>query len=429
MKTVTYTLFSFFFLFIISSCKENEPIIIDPKTPFQVVFDNKFSIIENRYAAFLSDKDGKTLAFRWLNGEDTTQLTIGDWGATLPQPDLTLIRIQKIVSSVGVDSSLYVQTFTGIKNGTSLLLDQKEYERTTFLNFTLTGVTSVDTIIVPDGLTFSKPSNLNNFTGVYRVQHTGKIWFRLRVNGEDFWRYMFFDNVQADQLTAELPIALLPHQEKPKTIALPYITNWKFRVDGILDTSRNEYLALGDLSRAPGGASFSFSELKVFEPIPFDPIPNPPFYSGYRIKFSGINVDGNGYHLDDYFTSIPSTLPQPTFSIEPGIFSDNRLVACKTTGTFDAMVFIRKKEGNTSITWETFHHPMANIEYRLPDIPLQIATTYPDLSQYNFNQQVNGRAESYTRKNGYEEVIQSIFRDIDPFWRTKAGYLGLEKVL
>jgi hypothetical protein len=411
------------------SCKEKDPIIIDPKTPFQIVFDNKYSIIENRYAAFLSDQDGKTLAFRWLNGEDTTQLTIEDWDAALPQPDLTLIKIQKIQSSINVDSSLFVQTFTKINNGTSILLDQKEYERTTFLNFTLTGVNSVDTIIVPDGLTFAKPSDLNNFTGVYRVQHTGKIWFRLRVNGEDFWRYMFFDNVQTDQLTAELPIALLPHQESPKTIALPYITNWKFRVDGIIDTSSNEYLALGDLSRAPGGASFSFSELKVFEPIPFDPIPNPPFYTGYRIKFSGINVDGNGYHIDDYFASIPSTLQQPTFGIEPGIFSDNRLVACKTTGNFDAMVFIRKKEGNPSITWETYHQPTANIEYRLPDIPLQISTTYPDLSQYNFNQQVNGRAESYTRKNGYEEVIQSIFKDIDPFWRTKAGYLGLEKVL
>jgi hypothetical protein len=429
MKTITHSLFYSLLTILFFSCKGKDPIIIDPKTPFEIVFDNKFSIIQNQYAAFLSDKDGKTFAFRWLKGQDTTHLTIGDWDAALPKPDLTLIKINKIESSFGVDSFLFVQTFTGVKDGTSLLLDQKEYLQTTFLNFTLTGATSLDTIIVPDGLTFTKPSNLNNFTGVYRVQHTGKIWFRLRVNGEGFWRYMYFDNVQTDQLTAELPISLLPHQESPKGIALPYITNWKYRVDGIIDTSRNEYLALGDLSRAPGGATFSFSELKVFEPIPFDPIPTPPFYTSYRIKFSGINVDGNGYHLDDYFTSIPAVLPQPNFGIEPGFLSDNRLVACKTTGTYDAMVFIRKKEGNPSVTWETYHPPTANIEYRLPDIPTQIATTYPDLSQYNFNQQVNGRAESYIRKNGYEEVIQTIFKDIDPFWRTKAGYLGLEKVL
>jgi hypothetical protein len=427
IKRITFiVLFGFLFF---SACKEKEPIVIDTTTPFNVVFKNDYSIISNRYAAFLSDIDGKTLAFTWLKGEDSTHLTIPDWDESLPQPDLTLIRIQKIEASGSVDSSLYVQTFTAVKNGKTLILDQIEYEKTTFLTFTLTGITSLDTIIVPDGLTFSKPSTLNNFTGVYRVQHTGKIWLRLRVNGEGFWRYMYFDNVNDAQLTATLPIALLPHQYDPKPITLPYITNWRYRVDGVIDTANNKYLALGDLSRAPGGTTFSFSELNVYEPIPFDPIPNPLAYNAYRIKFSGINSDGNGYHLDDFFNAIPANLPQPNFEITPGFLSDNRLVSCKTTGQFDVMVFNRKKEGNPSILWETFHAPSNSIDYRLPDIPTQIANIYPDLTNYNFGQKVNARADSYARKEGYEAVLETIFTNIDPFWKAKASYIGLEKVL
>jgi hypothetical protein len=428
MKKILFFLV-LYLAFSLLSCVKNDPIIEPAQAPFKIIFDNKYSILEGRYAAFLSDKDGKTLAFSWLKGTDSTHLTISDWDASLPLPDLTMIRVLKTDASAGSDSSLNVQTFTNVKNGTQILLDQKTVDRTTFLTFTLTGVTSVDTIIVPDGLTFAKPSNLNNFTGVYRVQHSGKIWFRLKINGEGFWRYMVFQDVQNDQLTATIPTDLLPHQNDPKIINLPYITNWKFRVDGVIDTARNEYLALGDLSRAPGGATFSFSDLNVYEPIPFDPIPNPLPYSGYRIKISGINVDGIGYQSDDYYSTIPNTLPQPNFNIEQGALSDNRLVACKTTGDFDTMVFSRKHTGNPSILWETYHAPATAIDYRLPDIPTQIMNIYPDLSNYNFGQQVTGRAEAYTRKTGYEAVIQTIFTDIDPFWGAKAGYLALEKVL
>lgn len=77
---------------------------------------------------------------------------------------------------------------------------------------------------MPDGLTFARPQPSNNFSGFYRVVHTGKIWLRLKVNGEPNWRYMFFDNISGEALAATADVTLLPAMlTAPKNITLPLI--------------------------------------------------------------------------------------------------------------------------------------------------------------------------------------------------------------
>lgn len=44
------------------------------ETPFQVNISNEFNELQAQYAVFLSDSEGKVLAFRWLPGSDTAQV-------------------------------------------------------------------------------------------------------------------------------------------------------------------------------------------------------------------------------------------------------------------------------------------------------------------------------------------------------------------
>ncbi|MCB0544577.1 MAG: hypothetical protein KDC70_13720 [Saprospiraceae bacterium] len=420
-------------LFIIGCKKDPAPPPITPETPFSVTVNNEYGPLQARLAIFLSGEDGETLVYRELPGHATTVVEAPNSG-TDDRFDCTVAKIVAIdAPGSGVrDTIVTLTTYTSLQHGETINLRNIFPYLTTDLNVHFTNVTSVDTVIVPDGLTFEQPQASNNFNGRYRVQHTGKIWLRARVNGQQMWRFILFDKVSEPQLDATLDAAvMLPIFAAPKNIALPFTAAWEYKVDGIVDTSGFQFLALGDLLRAPGGAVPVFSDVDIYEPITndvFDPGPKP--YSGFRVRLSGAdpNPGGYTYYSDDFYADIPATAPVPAFDLQPTTLSDNRLVATQCIGNFDALVFSRTRPGTPNIGWEVYTAPASGVvAYRLPDVPDALGNEFPALKNYDFGGNVRARAEEYKKISAYETVLRHLLQNDDPLWRAKAGYLGREE--
>ncbi len=414
-----------FILLVFAAC-EKDPTPLPPAVdaPFIVHIDNEYNDLQAQYAVFLSDVDGKVRAFRWLPGSDTAQLQVTD-ARTSDRLDCTIVRLTTVQAQGSGDTSLSVQTYTQLASGQTIHLRSPIYQQTTNLQLDLTNLSSLDTIIVSDGLTFSRPQPNNNFSGLYQVQHTGRMWVRLKVNGEPNWRFLLLDNVSGETLAVTVDVSLLPSLlTAPKSITLPFTAPWKYKIEGVVDTATRQYLALGDLLRSPGGFTPIFGELAVYEPI-VKP------YQGYRMMVAGSNIAPGGYTYasDGYYADVPGSLPLPSFDLEPTTAASNRFIAVKCVGNFDLLALARTRTGNPNISWEVFIQPVNGIlSYRLPDIPTTLAQRFSALKNYDFGNSVVVRAENYERLEGYEAVVKKLLSNDDPYWRAKAGYLSREEV-
>ncbi len=417
---------------VLFSCKKDPapPGPIDPA--FKITLNNELSPLAARFAVFLSDEDGKMLAYRELHGSDTAQVELTD-AQTGDRYDCTVVKIVTIdAPGSGVkDTLINLTTYTNLASGETINLRDLIYQQSTDLNVTFTGVTSVDTIIVPDALTFVRPQESNNFNGLYRVLHTGKLWLRVKVNGEPMWRFIIFENVNGSILNVTLDAGLLlPIMAAPVHLTLPFSAAWQYKVDGVLDTAALKFLALGDLLRAPGGAVPVFGELDIFQPIFNDADPGPKPYNGFRLQLSGedISVGGYSYFGDSFYENLPTTLPVPAFDLLPTVLADNRLVATQCIGQFDVLAFARTRAGTPNIKWEVYTTPANGIAtYRLPDVPPTLGAQFPSLKNYDFGGQVRARAEQYDRLD-YGAAIRQRLQNNDPLWQAKGGYLGREEV-
>lgn len=417
---------------VLLSC-EKETNTATSEPAFNITLNNEISPLNGRFAVFLSDGSGKVLVYREIPGGDTAQLELpgarpGD------RFDCTVVKIATLEApGSGVnDTSIYLTTYTNLSSGERINLRELYYQQVTDLHVTFTGVTSVDTIIVPDGLTFVRPQPSNNFTGQYRVLHTGKLWLRVRVNGESMWRFIFFNDVSDPTLTTTIDAnLLLPIFAVPNKLTLPFTAAWQYKVDGVTDTAALKFVALGDLLRAPGGPVPVFSEVDIFEPVSNDVFnPGPKPYDGFRVQVNGSDLSPGGYtYFSDFFyKDIPASLPVPTFDLLPTVLADNRLVATQCVGSFDALVFARTRTGTPNITWEVYTAPSGGVvSYRLPDVPEALGVQFPTLKNYDFGGQVRARAESY-EKLDYKSAIRLKLLNADPIWQAKAGYLGREEV-
>ena len=412
--------------------KEPAPPLAEPR--FSILVNNEFNILQARMAVFLSDENGSVRAYRELPGSDTAQITVPG-SSPGDRYDCTVASIVTIdAPGSGVrDTIVHLTTYTNLPNGETINLRAPFSYQTTDLNVTFTGVTSVDSIIVPDGLTFVRPEASNNFFGQYRVLHTGKLWLRVRVNGEPMWRFIRFDNVSGASLDATVDANLmLPIFAMPKKMTLPFTAAWTYNVDGLVDTAAHQFLAMGDLLHAPGGAVPVFGDVDIYEPVSNDVFdPAPKAYNGFRVRLNGRDLSPGGYTytLDRFFADIPATLPLPAFDLQPTFLADNRLVATQCIGQFDALVFSRSHPGTPNITWEVYTAPAAGIAtYRLPDVPEALGNRFAPLKNYDFGGQVTARAEYYERLSGYEAVIRQRLLNNDPLWQAKGGYLGREEV-
>lgn len=420
-------------VFLFTAC-EKDPAFPGPTDPvYKITVNNEFNPLEARLAVFLSNDDGHVLVFKELPNNAGIQVEVPG-SAPDDRFDCTVVKIIVIdAPGSGVrDTIINLTTYTGLPSGETINLRNLIYHKTTDLNVTFTGANSVDSIIVADALTFARPLPENNFTGQYRVLHTGKLWLRVLVNGQQMWRFIRFDDINTPTLTTTVDVNLmLPIFAAPKTINLPFTAAWDYKVDGLVDTAALKFLAMGDLLRAPGGPVPVFGSVDIYEPVSndiFDPAPKP--YNGFRVQAKGSDDSPGGYtYFSDFlYANVPANLPLPAFNLEPTTLSDNRLVATQCFGQFDALVFARARTGTPNISWEVYMAPSNGIvSYRLPDVPTTLGSQFPSLKNYDFGGQVRARAESY-EKLDYESAIRQKLLNADPLWQAKAGYLGREEV-
>ncbi len=414
-------------LLLATACQKKDNPEPPDKQGFTLHFHNEFNVLEAEYAAFLSDENGTVRAFRWLPGSDTARLSVPD---ALPGDrfDCTVVKIVTLIApGTGVrDTTVTLTTYTNLFDGANIYFRDPNFLQSTDLFLRFTNLNALDSIIVPDGLTFARPQPANNFTGQYRVLHTGRIWCRILMDGESNWRYAYLDNVAAPNLDTTLDAAALPLlPAAPKSLSLPLLTAWDYKVDGVIDATQGKFLAIGDLIRAPGGAVPVFDQLNIYQP------PGPSF-AGYRMRFSGFDSapGGFGYTCDLYSDTLPAALPEPDFDIQATAAVGNRDAAIQCNGFVDVLVFTRTHNSSLHLGWETLVAPnnTDKVSYRLPDVPPELAQRFSALKNYDFGETVRVRGESYRQFNSYPEVIARRMLLDDPLWQMKAGYVARERV-
>lgn len=421
--TIRFSLFLLLLCFLAASCQKND----GPESPdialFTINVDNKIQVLQAQYAVFLTDENGQVRAFRWLPGADTARVQVPGSNPT-DRFDCTVVKIEPFLApGTGLrDTTVTLTTYTNLNSGANIHLDDPNFLQGADLFLKFTGVNSLDSIVVPQGLTFVKPQANNNFEGQYRVLHTGRIWCRVRVNGESAWRYAIFENIDGDSHTATLDVSTLPLlPASTTTVSLPLLTDWNYELDRVVNLEQKKFLAIGGNLRIPGGAIPVINQLYVFEP------PNLA-QNGYRLRISGLdpNPGGYGYVCDKFFQTLPTALQNPNFDILSASVSNQRQVSVQCSGFVDLLAVRRQFNGNPKISWEALVAPNNSgaANYRLPNLPVELGDVYPALKNYDFTSGVEVRAESYDALHAYPEVIARMMLGGDPLWQMEAGYFA-----
>ncbi|HLP93437.1 MAG TPA: hypothetical protein VK168_05345 [Saprospiraceae bacterium] len=429
-----YFHFLILFLTISGFISCDKAVIPPPPDPvYEITVQNDIFEIQAKYALFVSNEDGEVVAFRWLPAEDSAQVQVP--GSSQDDLfDVTLLKVTTLEApGSGVkDTTLTLTTYTQVASGRKIHLRDQYFHQVSTLRFTLTGFTTLDSIVVSDALTLSRPQALNNYYGEYLVNNTGRCWVRVLINGEPFWRFLTFNNMGpvVDASTVDVSTQFLGNFSPPLNLGFPFVTTWQYKLDGVVDTSKLEFFPLSEYIRAPGGEVPAYSSRKVFEPVNNDLFdPNRPYIDLFRLNAYGPIGTANGYsyYIDQFFPAVPSTLPEPTFDLEATTLSNNRAVAVTCVGGFDVLTFSRIKNTTPKIKWEVVTKPANGpVLYILPDVPAALGQLYPSLSQYDFDNQVQARADNYRWLN-YEQAVQKMMENADPLWRARGEYLGREE--
>ena len=423
-------IFSFF------SCEKN----IGPSEPipgFELFVNNTFNELQGRFAVFVSDQNtGEIRTFRWVPGEDTIHLQVPNSKAT-DRFDCTVFKVTTITApGTGVrDTFLTLTTYTDLSSSEQINLRDLVFQQTSSLTFNLTGMNTLDSVVVSDAYTISRPQASNNFRGEYFCYHSGMCWLRILVNGDPFWRFVRFDNVnstsiEANTLDAQIFLSILA---PPLKLNFPFFSAWEYKVDGLVDSTTLAFFPLSAPLRAPGSYVPIVNGVNIFEPVNNDVFnPNRP-YDGLRIQTRGTEsaIDGYTYLSDHFYSTMPASLPVPDFNLEPTILADKRLIAVQCLGDFDLLAFSRERSDphqHLTISWQVITKPKSGIvSYRLPDVPSVLGDQYIPLKMYDFNAGVRARAESYEAVLSYENIVRNHLRASDVLWQAKAGYLGREE--
>lgn len=423
--------FRLFFLLLVTlpfaACVPEPIEPAEPGKPFILYVNNEIGPLDAHIGVWLSDENGKVLAFRWVDGNDTARIMLPEI-AESRRLDCTVAQITTIdASGSGVrDTAIHLKTYTALRSGETLNLRNLIYQQVTDLRIQFTNLNTLDSIIVPDGLTFSKPQAGNNFYGQYRIIHTGKFWVRVKVNGEPKWRFLQFNDINTDDITATVDVQLLPIIfSHSREVALPFSAAWSAKVNGITNLDSLLFFPMGDILRAPGGAVPVFNVLSFYEPIineDFDPGPKP--YSGFRISVSGKGNASEGYFASDkLYSTLPASIGDATFDVMVTPSLEDRFGAAIGSGDFDVLVFSRAIAGTPSVLWDAMIPGAAGtLYYRLPDLPQAVADLSPKLAGYQFGNQVQAYGESFANLSGYDAVTAKRLQNDDPLWQAKAAY-------
>lgn len=413
--------FLLFAILLFASCEKNDTPGPTGEPRFSLTFSSAYSILQNETAAFLTDEDGRIRVFQWMPGPGTTTLVVPD-AEPGEKFDFSVagVFMRNLPGTSLVDTFLIIRTYTNLVDSARFDLIPPGNEFETDFKITFTGITSLDSIVVPNGVTFALPQPDNNFQGQYLVQHNGQFWCRVKVNGESKWRYLLLDNVTGSTINVTRDATTLPElPPSTVTVALPFFTNWTYRLDRSLDADHNKFLPLGPQFPIPGGV------VPFFDAVPIQEPPGLPNF-GYRLRLAGEDAapGGHGYECDRFFTALPNAAPALNFDIQPTNLADKRLIAVTSSGPVDVLSFTRT--GSTNISWEVFAAPAASgaTIYRLPDVPTELSNIFPILKTYDFDSKVQVRAEGYDQFGGYDAAIRERMYPQDPLWQARAGYLA-----
>jgi len=414
-------LFSLLTILFLVSCDKNDPPTPVGEERFSVTFHSAYSILQNETAGFLTDESGHVRVFQWLPGPGTTKITVPD-AKPGERFDFSVAGIfTRAVPGTGlIDTFVSVRTYTNLADSAEFDLIPPGDAYETDFQIKFTGITTLDSIVVPNGVTFALPQPDNNFQGQYLVQHSGQFWCRVKVNGESKWRYLLLDNVTGSTINVARDATTLPDlPPSAASIGLPFFAAWTYRLDRALDPDHNKFLPIGPQFPIPGGVVPLFDAIQVLEPSGL------PAH-GYRLWFLGEDPapGGSGYECDRFFSVLPGTLPALNVDIQPTSVADKRVIAVTSSGPVDVLSFTRF--GSPNISWEVFVAPASTgpTMYRLPDVPAELSNRFPSLKTYDLGNSVRVRAEAYDGFNSYDEAIKARMSGFDPLWQAKAGYLA-----
>lgn len=420
--------------FVVFSCDPEKNNGLDPEALYEVAIFNHYNALDGEVMAYLSDKDGKILVSQLVPAEDSAVLKVPGSSVT-DQYDLTVFRqTQFEAPGSGVrDTTLKLSTYTGTPHGAMVHVRDLEFRRAVSLTIKFNNLTSLDSIQIPDAITFIRPQANNQFTGQYNVVHTGQFLLRVKINGEQFWRFLLFENINSTATAVNIDASLLTTIfAKPTKMTMPFSAPWAYQVDGIIDTAGRKFLAMGVPQVMPGNAIPVFSRLSFLQPVnneDFEPTPRP--YSGFRLQLRGLGPSPTDFFYlhDAFYDTLPDALILPPFSLSKVNVVNPRFLAASSTGNFDVLVMTRKRSGTLNLEWEVHLPGKVGISsYLLPDVPEALASRFPFLRQYAFDAPMTARAEAFASPKGYEAVLRKRFDNHDPFWMAKWNYFGIERV-
>jgi hypothetical protein len=424
-----------FLLFVVALLSACQPVDIPPivqEDRYHIIINNPQNDPSIKWGAWLSNESGQVLAFRWLEAADSTILFLRDHYEG--EFTCNLMKMTVNQTAIGPDTSIEFSTYERLGKGTQIYLNESTYLRYTDFQVRLLGVTSLDSIVVPDGFIFARPQASNNYQGLYRVRNSGSLWIRLKANGDPRWRYATFKHLQGSTLEATLDVSQLPtlSQQQAKTILLPYYANWKHDEQGVIRMDERHFLPIGDQQPTLGSPVTVRDRFTVYQPAD-------ETFDGYRLTLSGADInlsDGTIFYYDKFTPTMPNVVSLPEFDVEPTLVSDNRVVSFRTNGStsdIDAITITRSNYNTQPrIQWKVVLSPeprggSATLVHKLPDLPQQISAIVTSQRAYNFGGLSKVRAEAYDKIEGYEALQKAIFEAKDPLWVPKAGYTAKEK--
>lgn len=404
----------------LSACEKpwNRP----PRPSYSLTFDNSQNTLQALYGAFLHDESGKVALFSWLKGEDTTNLFIPF--SDFDHYNCTVIKI--LVTQVGSsqDTTFELTTYHQLSDQSTVYLrTPKETSVATELKIQFTGISSLDSIIIPNSIAIIQPQESNNFFGHYRIEHNGNFWIRARFNGDTDWKYRTFKNYSNGDVSLSLAATQFAPITSPEvSINLPFSARWSYQAMGETPGISPQWMSLdqnSDLNTPPFSSKIDLVH------------PENETYNRYRIHLRG---GGNGsnssvFYLDQIQDHLPASIPSIAFNVIPFQISDFRNIAVECSGEFDIVTLKRNSPNPPYVHWTAYFPPALNqtVVHKLPDIPEELSRLIPALKNYNLGYTISVTGERYETLSGFEEVQQQLLLNDNPYWKAEAGMTGVER--
>jgi hypothetical protein len=419
--TLLFLLFSLGSI-LVQSCNKSSS--IPPRSPYTIIFNNEFTLLEAKFGVFITDDEGNVDAFSWLDGRDTTHF--GLRFSDFDKYNCTIVKISINRASGTPDTLVEMTTYDHVPHNTVINLRELEYEQQVNIKMQFKNLSSLDSLIIPEGEALVMPTQSNNYFGNFKVDYTGDFWLRAKFNGEPEWKYLVYKNFSQTPNTLYIDPNLMSTMTKlPHQINLPFDSKWKHYIEGIFDIDDQRVMPLADVLDVPDDNIPTNNYLRLYQPDDL-------FVSGYRLKLNGVKEGSKSYAygIDRYYSILPNSIELPDFNIEPTLVNDQNRIGIRCVGNFDALVVTRSIAGATKITWSVYIPPVqdGDISNELPQVPKELASLYPKLANKQFDSGTSVRAERYKLLFGFEDVQLTIFDNTDVFWQPKNELSTIEKV-